>query len=353
MRRVTESFDLLTAAQLGQTRKLDYVGSGVVTVTGQTVNGLSGTGGSVSAANTIRTRAANPATAGTGYHGVAVKVLSLPASEQKVWALISNTGTVQGVVTLTPSGTARIYRGTFESGTLLGTSSLTMVTVGAYRYLEMGHVLGGAGRFELRSTGPTGAARLKVVNGVTSSEAWSKVEIYLTDQIVIDDLYANDGNIAVSPSYFSGPQEIVVLKPTALPYEDAIFTVPWLPNTGSDKAAVVADDPFDGDTSFLYTRARFSYLAFKMEDLDEDDPRRIDDVQLVALSRVVSSAFEPDWTFYLRRDDGIALFTYFRVPHGATTQTDYTAFVDNVDAALGGPRWTAERLNASLFGVMS
>lgn len=352
MRRVTESFDLLTAAQLGQTRKLDYVGSGVVTVTGQTGNGLTGTGGGVSAANTIRTRAANPGTADTGYHGFAVKFLSLPATEQKLWALLSNVGSVQAVVTVTPSGTARVYRGTFESGTLLGTSSLTFVS-SVFRYLEMGHVLSGAGRFEVRSTDASGAARVHVVNGATSGAAWSNVEIYLTDQIVIDNLYANDASIALAPSYFSGPQEIVALSPVSVAFEDAIFTVPWLPNTGSDKAAVIADDPLDGDASYLFTRARFSYITFAMETLDESDERRIDDVQIVGLARVVSSAFQPDWTFYIRRDDGVGLFSYSRTPSGPVTQTDYTAFRDSLAGHLGGPRWTAERLNASTFGVMS
>ncbi len=339
-----ESFDRLTPAQLGTTGKWASVGSGVVTVTGRTGNGVSGTLGASAAENTMQSQAFAVGTPSTGYHGFAVKYLSLPVSEQKLWALLDNTGTVQVTLTITPTGTCNVYRGTM-AGTLLGSSPLAMVE-SAFRYLEIGHILTGSGRVEMRSTPASGTARVFSATGAIWTTAWSQIELYLTDQIIVDDLYTNDGVASVGNNYFSGDTTILTVVPTLKTFHTFYF--PWTPNSGSDLVAPIDDATQDGDTTYLYTRDSYSTIQYQMEAIT-DDGRRVDDVQIVAIIRGVSSAWLPGILVSWLRWDGIGLSVPF-AQNPLTTA--YRAFM-TLTQRTGGLEWTIARVNASRFGVRS
>jgi hypothetical protein len=191
------------------------------------------------------------------------------------------------------------------------------------------------------------------VPGLTSPLPWSQTEFYVDETIVIDDWYVNDTLATNGDNYFSGDTAIVTLDVSSVGYKIAYF--PWTPNVGTD-VSVVDDATMDGDATYLYTRQSYSWIQYYMDTLP-DDGRRVDDVQMVAVARVRSSAFQPGMDLDLVRWDGVEVFVP-KTPGGlntAVTQTAYTAFVAAIKAkgSLGPNDWTIARVNASRFGVRS
>lgn len=355
MRLFQSSFEGLTPLQMQQTGLWSFVGSGIVATTGRTGDGVTGTSGATTAQNSMRTRTFAPASPTKGFQGFAVKCTSLPAAERKVWALLTSSDVVLITVTIRPDGKASVYSGTFESGTLLDTSSSAFFAAAAFRYIQVGY----------NFTEDT-VLVLSTVSGVTSAlyatpgigvAAWARAAFYVDETIVVDDFYVNDtlnaGGGVPPNNYFSGDTAIVVLRPSAVTYKIAYF--PWTPNTGSSDVAVVDDATMDGDATYLYTRQSYSTIQYQMETLT-DDGRMVDDVQMVGVMRVVSSAFQPGLDFSLNRWDTIQV-PVSKTPgylNSPVTQTSYAAFYGTTANGIIGPNtWTVARVNASRFGVRS
>ena len=68
------SFDPLTPTQQQQLGLWALVGTGIVSTTGRTGNGVTGTAAATQADNTLRTKALAPATAAIGFQGFALKL---------------------------------------------------------------------------------------------------------------------------------------------------------------------------------------------------------------------------------------------------------------------------------------
>jgi hypothetical protein len=344
------SFDTTTPTQLQQLGLWSLVGAGIVSTTGRTGNGVTGTAGASQADNTLRTRQLGPATGAIGYQGFALKCTSLPAAERKVWALLDNAGTVLLTLTIRTDGKVRLFRGTFESGTAIATSATAFVASGAFRYLQVGYNLVVADNAQVRSTVSGGATSLLIAPtvGLSSPLPWSRAEFYLDESLILDDYYVNDAG-GMDPRYFDGDVSIVVLRPDTV-YDHSYFGFfPWTPNSGSDLAAPVDDAAPDGDSTFIFTRTDFATLRYVMDAL-ADDGRRIDDVLAVFVARATSSAWAAGVSHAWRRYDGIDLFGT-----GMAATTSYSALTYMVKAqgGLGGNiPWTFAHLNASRFGVI-
>lgn len=339
-----ESFDLLSPTQLQDTGKWLTVGSGVVATTGRNGSGVTGTNGATQAQNTLRSRAFSPGTPNEGYCGLAVKCTSLPAAEQKVWAVLDSAGTALVTATIATDGKVKGYRGT-EAGTLLGTSASAFVAAGSFRYLQFGFDWD-ANTFQVLSTISGGATSLLSTTPTLSSpNPWVYTEIYLTDTIVVDDYYVNDGlSLATEAnvSYFSGDTSIVVVVPASVSSHTAYF--PWTANSGSDLAAPIDDSAMDSDGTYIYTRDSYSRIAFQMGTVT-DDGRRVDAVQPVAIARQVSSSWAPALRILQVKWNG--LVTY--LSGDPINTTAYKAMMGR-DADKD---WTIARVNASKWGVES
>ncbi len=349
MRHFQESFDALTPAQLAQTGKWSLVGNGVVSTTGRTENGVTGTTGATQGDNTLRTRAFYPAFASAGaYQGIAVKVTSLPAAERKLWAVLDNTGAVQMTLTIRTDGKVRLYRGTFEGGTLLATSATAFLVASAFRYLQIGFNFGTNIAIILSTiSGVTPVtSQLFAVPGLSSYQPWAQFEFYLDDSIIVDDYYLNDD---IGPSaghiFFDGDTTIEVHRPAQVAFAIAYF--PWTPNSGSDRVAVVDDEIMDNDSTYLFTRQDFSTIHYDFDEVP-DDGRRIDAVQITAIGRRTSSDFAIAIKMLFWRWDGIVvpMNTY------GITSTAYLAYLSLVQSG-GSNEWTIQRLNDSRFGLGS
>jgi hypothetical protein len=347
------SFERIPPAQLQSLGLWASVGSGIVNTTGRNGLGVTGTAGATQAENTLRTVPFASVTPTKGYQGFALKCVTLPAAERKVWALLDNGGGVLVTVTVRPDGKVRTYRGTFESGTLLATSSAAFTAAGAFRYLQVGYDFGTDSLLVLstNSSGPTPiTSLLSSAPGLTSPLPWASSEFYLDELLVLDDYYVNDANatFGLGNNYFSGDTAIVTLAAAADRTPSPAYTYHLHPNTGSDTAAVTDDDPLDFDATYVYARDSFHYLLYQMDTL-VDDGRTVDDVQIVAVSRAVSSSWSPGFGPLLSRWDGIILYTD-RVP---LTWTGYLgrARMLRGTGATGGNAWTVDRVNDTLFGV--
>jgi hypothetical protein len=346
------SFEKLTPLQMQQTGLWAFVGAGIVATTGRTGGGVTGTAGATVSQNSMRSRTLTPASPAAGYQGFAVKCTSFPAAERKVWALLDSSGGALITLTILPDGKARVYRGSFESGTLLATSPAAMFAAAAFRYIQVGYDFT-ADTLNVLSTVTGTTTSFFAAPGLTSPLPWAQSAFYLDETIVLDDWYANDTLAANGDNYFSGDTSIVVLDPSSVSYKIAYF--PWTPNTGTDVSAV-NDATMDVDATYIYTRQSYSWIQYAMEAL-ADDGRRVDDVQMVAIARVVSSAFQPGMDFDFVRWDGIEL-PVSKTPGGINTpvtQTAYTAFVAALKAknGLGPNSWTIARVNSSRYGVRS
>lgn len=350
-RRINESFDFLTPTQLGQTGKWEYVGSGVVSTTGRTDNGVTGTAGGD---NRMRSRPITPAlrTGIPGYHGFAIKHTGLPSSEAKLWTLIGDDGAVQITVSRATNGTVKVYSGTMETGDLLGQSPLTFFST-SFRYLEIGHILtSGGGRVEVRSIPASGTPRVLVVAGGLTTHSWKQIDLYLTEEIVVDDFYINDTS-APTPGFFSGDSTIQARKVIDVTNEfDAslIGTFQWRPNTGPNtaagKVAAVDDDPYDGDATYIYTRHENSTIEFQAEAVTPDDGRQVVDVQLTGIFRKTFSGPPPAGApirgaLGLRRWDGVQVS--LKDEDDLLVGTGYQAMCSMTHQ----PGWTIERVNDS------
>jgi hypothetical protein len=210
------SFERLTPAQLHSLGLWALVGSGIVSTTGRNGNGVTGTSGATQAQNTLRTVAFSTASADKGYQGFALKAVSLPAAERKVWALFDNAGAELVTVTVRPDGRVSSYAGSFETGSLLGTSSAAFVAAGSFRYLQVGYDFT-ADTLLVLSTNSGVTSLLASVPGLTSPLPWSFVEFYLDELLVLDDVYVNDSNTFIGPAnnYFSGDTAVLDLGPVA------------------------------------------------------------------------------------------------------------------------------------------
>lgn len=349
MRVMQESFDRIPAAQLQTLGLWALIGSGIVNVTGKTGDGVTGTAGATLAQNTLRTLPLAPLSAGKGYHGFALKCVTLPVAERKVWALRDTGGGVLVTLTVRPDGKVSTYRGTFESGTLLGTSAAAFTAAAAFRYLQVGFDFGSANSLLVLSTNAGVTSLLSAMPGLTSPLPWSSVEFYLDELLVLDDFYANDGATSTKDNYFSGETSLVTLGPVGT--VSTLFGLEnFHPNTGSDKAAVTDDLAPDFDATYLYTRDDFSYLLYQMETLP-DDGLRVDEVRTVLVSRAVSSDWSPNFGAYLRLWNGVATFSG-RV---ALTWTGYLAQprLLKTTTVLASDDWTIARVNDSRFGMAS
>jgi hypothetical protein len=341
-----ESFDRLTPAELATLGKWASVGTGIVATTGKTAQGVTGTAGATAAQNTLRTRLFLPATPGAGYHGFALKAVTLPAAERAVWAVLDTGGTALVTVTLRTDGTVRAYRGRLVGGTLLGTSATAFAAAGAWRYLEVGFDFT-ADTLLVRATATGVTTLFAAVPGVSGALPWAYAEWYLDEHLVLDDVYLNDADPAGGHAYFSGETAIVTLAPATVA-PTGIGAEDWVPNTGSDPVAVVDDAAFDADVTYLRTRIPYQTRLYTMAALT-DDGRVVDDVQVVIVSRAVSSTLARDFGPTVRLWTGVTVATG-RVP---ITWATYRAQARMLRAAgaTGGEAWTIARVNASAFGV--
>ncbi len=346
------SFEKMTPIQMQQTGLWTVVGSGIVSTTGRTGDGVTGTSGATETQNSLRSRAFAPATPAAGYQGVAVKCTTLPAAERKLWSLIDSSGGALITLTIRTDGKARVYRGT-DSGALLATSASAMFAAATWRYIQIGYDFT-ANTLIVISTNDSDnvSTALYAVPDLVAPLPWVKTAFYVDESIVIDDFYVNDALPGTANNYFSGKTSIVVLDPVSVEYKIAYF--PWTPNVGSSDVAVVDDAITDGDATYLYTRQSYSWIRYQMETL-ADDGRRVDDVQMMAVARVVSAAFQPGMDFNLKRWDGVELFVT-KFPggyNGPVTQTSYTTFCGPTRTGLAGNDWSIARVNDSRFGVRS
>ncbi len=346
-----ESFDKLTPAQLQSTLKWALVGNGVVSTTGRTGLGVTGTTGATQADNTLRTIVFYPgfASSGKGYQGFALKVTTLPAAERKLWAVLDNVGDVLITLTIRTDGKVRVYRGTFEGGTLVATSSTAFVVAAAFRYLQVGFDFATNSVIVLSTISgtPPITSQLFAVPGLSSYLPWAQAEFYLDETIIIDDYYINDGSGLAGHIFFDGDTTIEALSPEFLSY--LLGYENWAPNTGTLVSAV-DDDPMDVDATFIKTHIGFSTVRYQFEAL-VDDGRRVDAVQFTAIARKQSSASPFALKLAYIRWDGIGLFVN---NFGAisVTNTFYTAFLGMIQSG-GNNEWTIQRVNDSRWGVVS
>lgn len=335
----------LTPAQQQSLGLWALVGAGVVAATGRSGGAVTGTAGATLAENTLRTNAFTPASPDKGYQGFALKCTSLPSSERKVWALLDTSGAELVTLTVRPDGKCSTYTGSFESGSLLGTSAAAFVAAGAFRYLQVGYDFT-ANTLLVLSTNSGVTSLLSSAPGLSSPLPWTRSEYYLDERLVLGDVYINDDDHLRGPAdnYFSGDTTILDIGPVA-EASTGFGLQRFYPNTGSDKAAVVDDAAFDADATYVYCRDPFSYLLYQMETL-ADDGRTVDDVQIVTVSRAVSSDWLPTFGPYIRLWYGIASF----VGRGPMTSTGYRAQRVLLGRPGGNP-WTVARVNDSRFGV--
>lgn len=339
------SFERLTPAQLQSLGLWALVGSGIVSTTGRNGNGVTGTSGATQAQNTLRTVAFSTASADKGYQGFALKAVSLPAAERKVWALFDNAGAELVTVTVRPDGKVSSYAGSFETGSLLGTSSAAFVAAGSFRYLQVGYDFT-ANTLLVLSTNSGVTSLLASVPSLSSPLPWSFVEFYLDELLVLDDVYMNDSNTFIGPAnnYFSGDTAVLDIGPVA-DVATGFGLEFFYPNTGSDKADVTDDAAFDSDATYVYSRDAYGYLLYQMETL-ADDGRTVDDVQVVTVSRAVSSTWAPEFGPYVRWWYGPTAF----VGRAPLTWTGYRA-QRVLLGRPGGNTWTIARVNDARFGV--
>lgn len=347
MARLTqESFDRIPAAQLQSLGLWALVGSGIVTTTGKTGDGVTGTAGATQAQNTLRTLPLAPQSTRKGYQGFALKCVTLPASERKVWALFDTSGTALVTATIRPDGKVNTYRGSFESGTYIDTSSSAFVAAGSFRYLQVGYDFN-ADSLLVLSTNAGVTTHVSSAPGLVGPLPWSTVEFYLDELLVLDDFYVNDGYALSKDKYFSGETSIVTLAPV-VDVATGFGLETFYPNTGSDKAVVTADAAPDFDATYLYTRDPYSYLLYQMETL-VDDGRQVDEVRAVLVSRAVSSTWAPEFGVYTRTAEGVAHFVG-RVPLTWTGYRGQSQLL-KTRGVLGGLEWTVDRVNGSRYGA--
>lgn len=339
------SFERLTPAQLQSLGLWAFVGSGIVATTGRNGSGVTGTAGATPAENTLRTVVFSPTSPTKGYQGFALKCVSLPAAERKVWALFDTAGAELVSLTIRTDGKMRAYAGSFETGMLLATSATAFVAASAFRYIQPGYDFT-ADTFLVLSTNSGVTSLLASVPSLTSPLPWAYVEYYLDELLVLDDVYVNDSNTMVGPAnnYFSGDTAILDLG-AVTDVGTGFGLERFYPNTGSDKASVTDDTAFDGDATYAYSRDAYGYLLYQLETL-ADDGRTVDDVQVITISRAVSSTWAPEFGAYVRFWYGTATFVG-RVP---LTWTGYRAQRILLGRPGGNP-WTIARVNDSRFGV--
>lgn len=340
------SFDHIPAQQLQPLGLWAFVGPGIVTTTGRTGDGVTGTAGASADANTLRTQALGPASATQAYLGFALNCVTLPLAERQVWAVLDNAGATLIALTVAPDGTVSVFRGAFAGGVRVGTSATAFAAAGAFRYLQVGFDFDADVVLVLSTVAGGATSLLATTPGLSSPLPWAAVAWSLDETLILDDVYVNDTSGA--NAYFSGDTTIATLTPTAAVFHT--FFYPWTPNSGSSLPAPVADPTYDGDATHLYTRESYATLRFDLDALT-DDGRPVDDVKVIAVARAVSSAWLPALLINWRRWDGIVLEGLFPQP----MSTVYRAFhtMTQASGAIGGHAWTIARVNASDFGVRS
>lgn len=282
--------DIVTADLVGE---WGSVGSGLTIVSGRNGNGLRGTAASSRAANTLRTHdlrfSGFRTSLNDGCLGFAVAFTSLPVSDTDLFAVLDAGGTANLTYVVTPTGTIKVYRGTSTSGTLIATTVNAVVVGGSsYRYLETNFfthsTLGNVNLRTIESGNlPDTDGFFNLDTGVFSATDWAFIEWYLLDGVVtIDDVYIMESQA------FKGDCVIrsTLVSAQSVVSNYAFLAADWLPNTGSDKAAVVDDATPNGDTDYIASHLS-SLIYYDMVALV--DSREFSGVQIVATARKISS----------------------------------------------------------------
>jgi hypothetical protein len=341
-----EHFDTLTPAQMASTQAWATVGSGVVLTTGRNGQGVTGTSGATVAQNTLRSKVLTAY--GRGYFGLALKWASFPAVATAFWALLDTSGSPLLTLACGPTGTISVYAGT-AGGTLLGTSGVLFSGGGTWDYLEVGPVIGSSGSVEIRvrADGVGTATKLYTRSAVDTQpgtfSAWAQTELYLSDLVVLDDLYVSDSAVPRN-TYFKGRCRILA----AVPIADAYNLGGWTPSSG--QYPLIDDVPHTDDADYLYARvgaiARWQMTALA------SDADVVCGVQVTAIVRQVSSSELQSLAVWIH--DPSSYPRAFVVATLALIPTAYRAFsyVSNFRPAVSTTSdWgTVANVNVARFG---
>lgn len=155
--------------------------------------------------------------------------------------------TVQFCVKINSDGTLTLVRGSFNTGTDLGTTSAGIST-GAFYYIEVKVVLatGATGSYEIRVNNTTVLTGSSVQTANSGTTNWSVLRMFsdatvnhlATGNWIVDDLYLLDGSTGVNNDFLGDGRCMMELPNTGNGANAA-----WTPSTGTDHGALVDENP--------------------------------------------------------------------------------------------------------------
>jgi hypothetical protein len=235
-------------------------------------------------------------------------------------------------------GVARVVNG---SGTTIGTGTRVVAGTG-WHYLELRiKINGAAGECQLYVDG---AEDIATTVGDFGSTNLGAIQYYGrwddgVGNIYVDDVYVLDTTGGAPLNTFLGDSHIETLLPTS----DGA-TLQWTPNTGVTGYTQVDDNPYDGDTTYVYSATPGDISTYGCADLSSVGPT-VYAVQPNLMARKDDSGLRQIQPVI--RQGGVN----YSVGSISTLSTSYALSTSILPLDPLGAAWTSANVNADEFGV--
>lgn len=171
---------------------------------------------------------------------------SMPSAIRDILQVI-DTGAIQVSVTLNTDGTLSVYRGGVQFGTLLGTSSLTLL-LNSHYFIELKVVIGNTGSATVYVNGVSALALSSVDTMNSASATWNTYGVAgggTGATVHASDIYAADA-VAGEIDDVIGDARVDSHAPTSDGGVDQ-----WTPSSGTDAYAMLDEAAPDDDTTYI------------------------------------------------------------------------------------------------------
>jgi hypothetical protein len=290
----------------------------------------------VSASGSLQLSRTLPASVATVVVGAAVRLNSALDSNRLVLTL-TDAGTAQLSVAVGLDHCFRVYRGT-AIGTLLGTSSVSLVT-GVWYYIELKATINNTtGTYEVRLNGVNVASATGQNTRNTANNSANGVQFGVINyDWAFDDIYICDTAGSVNND-FLGDIQVVTIQPTG-----AGSNTGFTPSAGANYAAVDDTTP-DDDTTYVEHATASTRDTYAFADL-AGTVTAVKGVQTVLLARKTDSGSKTlgdSVKSGATTSDGTAV--------SPSTSYTYLTNVRETDPDTAAA-WTASGVNAAEFGM--
>ena len=286
------------------------------------------------------------ASGATAIIGAAFNPNSLsPTSSANPLYAIFDSATVQCSLRVNADGSVSVLRGGY-TGTVLGTSSAGVISIGAYSYVELKVVLSTTtGSYEVRVNNTLVLSGSGANTAGASTTAWTEARIgaivgtrhLQTGTWDFDDVYIADGSGSTNND-FLGPIRVIAL----LPDGDGASS-DFTPSEGEDNYAMVNEASADGDTTYVSATNAGDHDTYTFEDLAVNGTVKAVQTNLIVRSdaagaETIAPVIRVGSTDYDGTTVGVT-----------TTYADSREIFETSPAT--GVAWTPAEINGAEFGI--